>query len=1081
MAFTVDQQRVIDTRNGNLLVSASAGSGKTTVMIQRVLSLLLEDKVPLESIVICTFTRAAAADMKDKLLTTLMEKAESGGEGAEVAVRALEILPTAEISTIHSWCQRLIKTYFYAIGVDPNFDICDEVEGKVMLGEAIDEVIEELTEKGDSDFLELYDIMLSRRSDARLKETVRTIYEFSRAQQDPEVYLSDIAFSGYHDLEKCDIIVERERAKIVKRYQKIVTKLIDRAVVNDCALVLRLCENFKEILDGAPVDFIKIPSTKTSEIELELKEAFKSARDGYKKAIEPYDEYYSLSAPSDERYAKTLVDIVKMAEVRYAEKKRKKAKLDYSDLEHLTCAIMEREAEDIAKRYRYVFVDEYQDINPLQERIISGLKNIQTFLVGDVKQSIYAFRMCDPGIFLDKYKHYSRYGYLEPITLNANFRSTNAVLSLTNEVFDELMTPSFGKFDYAGEARLTAGREQTPEGKVHFRVVLSQKEKSERSEVYSIPDGVLYDSVSDEEVETDWIAREIEQIILGKNNAEGEKKPPVQPSDIAVLYSSRSGRVGKLYEKLRKMNISATISDKMSFSAVYEVNALCQFLKYLTDFTDDIALVSALKSPLGELSDDDLATIRRSDLSEKSFYALCVKYAESGDDIARKLKAFFEYANECLNYSYTHTAGETVGKVVAEKNWFGYVLTKDEPQIKTDALESFLALINSSPYGDSVYEFARYLEDEHTDYERPPATNAVRIMTIHASKGLEFPYVFLMNSSREFNFRELSSRVLCDSELGVCVQNHDGENRKILKNKLTFSASVRKRTLLTEERMRLLYVALTRAKEELFVYATAKENDAIFEGGEVKAYEEGKSFFDWMRPAFMRHGFKTLTKIEEQEEEVEEGEKTVHGRISRPLNEESAEYLKRYFEPRYTPSSEPVKKSVTAIVSDKAEEEVVSYHGGGDGDDRALEKGNAYHKAMELIDFDAPFDSEWERIAPTFNIEKLVDKEQLRTAHKVMGDFVKGKKIYREKQFIYSPDGATLIQGVIDLMVVEDDKCTIVDYKTSKSETVLSGEYDLQLGLYMTASQDILNLKPKSMFIYSFALGELVAHPRKKH
>ncbi len=1075
MAFTIEQQKVINTRQGNLLVSASAGSGKTTVMIQRVLSLLLEDKVPLESIVICTFTRAAASDMKDKLLTTLMDKAESGGEDAAVAIKALEMLPTAEISTIHSWCQRLIKTYFYAIGVDPNFDICDERESKIMLGEAIDEVVEEFVNKGDDEFLDLYEVMLLRRSDARLKQTISEVYQFARTQKDPEVYLRDIAFRGYDDTSVRDGIVDAERAKIKERYKKIATKILDRATVNGCNKLIEFVENFIDILDDAPVEYKKITSYGASDVEVELREQFKKIRDQFKDSIKKFDDYYSMAEPTDRRYAQVLVSVVKSVGERYADKKRKKAKLDYSDLEHLTCALIESEAEEIAKRYRYVFVDEYQDINPLQERIIAGLKNINTFLVGDVKQSIYAFRMCDPDIFLEKLKNYDKYGYLKPIELNANFRSTHAILNITNEVFDELMTPSFGKIDYKNKARLTAGLNDTAEGAVHFRLVRSRKADSKKSGVYAIPDEIMDDEYTDEEEETTSIAQEILRIISSKKIKDGESERHVRPSDIAVLYSSRSARVSKLYEKLRKMSINATISDKTSFSVVYEVNVLCQFMRYLTDFTDDVALVASLKSPLGAITDDELVEIRRSDLSEKSFYLLCERYAQKDNELAEKLKRFLEYANACLEYSYTHTAGETIGKVVAEKNWFGYLLSRDEPQIKTDALESFLALVNSLPYGESVYEFVRYLDDEHADYERPAAANAVRIMTIHASKGLEFPFVFLMNASKEFNFRELSNRVICDGELGVCFQNHDEEAKKVVKSKLNFAVAIKKRTALTDERMRLLYVALTRAKNELFVYATAKEDDGIFDDGGIKPFEEGKSFFDWLRPVYARHGFEI---VETEKETVGDipifGDKNILARLSRPLDEEKSAYLKEYFRPRYIPSSQPVKKSVTAIVSDKAEEEIVSYHGGGESDDRALEKGNAYHKAMELIDFDAPFEDEWKRVSPLFNIGKLVDEERLRVAHKVVGEFVKGKKIYREKQFIYSPDGATLIQGVIDLMVVEGDKCTIVDYKTSKPETILSGAYDLQLGLYMAAAQDILKLVPQSVFIYSFNLGELV-------
>lgn len=1065
MNFTEEQKKVITTRGGNLLVSASAGSGKTTVMIERILSLLLDDGVSLENMVICTFTRAAAADMREKLQTVLMEKAN---ENNEIAQRQLALLPTAEISTLHSWCQRLIKMYFYAIGADPAFELLDENEALSLKNEAVGEAIADEMGNPSEDFSLLYEIMESRRSDAPLRKLITKIYEFSRAQENPDEFLSVRAFEGAMHPRKCKSAMEEELKLINERYLVRAKELLEETnragfTRNEVPLT-----NFCEFLEGNINAGSSTPTGRIPPDMDELNEKFKKLKADYANATKGFDEFDFLPDPKlNLNLVKVLVDLTKSMAKKYEEKKKKKAKLDYSDLEHLAKKLLQSDTmEEISQKYKYLFVDEYQDINPLQESMIALLKDVTVFAVGDVKQSIYAFRMCEPGILLKKYNGYRHYGFKKPISLNENFRSTNEVLAFANEVFDELMTEKFGQIDYKNKARLIPGLNQSG-GKVKLKAIVLNNAPVVVDGVYSVTRDTQVKRTA-VDVETDVIVNDIISKLSGSIIVNGVPRP-VRFSDFAVLFSARDGRVKALYEKLHNLGIPVSVTDKSTYESVYEVNILIEFLKYLTDFTNDISLVALLLSPLINMDEDELATVRKFDRKEKNFYALCQKYAKEKDDgIARKLNGFFALSNEYLTYSYTHTVGEILGKLVASQNWFIHLFSLADGSTKVDALESFLGEVNTASWGKSLDECVRYLTESECQYNRTAEANAVKLMTIHASKGLEFPFVFLMNTSRQFRNRELSDKVILDSQLGLCMRHHDEESRTVSPSKLTFVAGIKKKRALNEERMRLLYVALTRAKNELFVYASTNSKDKLFEGQTPKMFEEGRSFYDWLKPFYLSHGYELVNG-----DDVELIG-SIDGVTSKKNASETVDFTdaKKYLDYVYPYQSAPVKSSVTAVMKEETDGDVPVYLAGED-DDRAAKRGSAYHKAMELIDFDADFESEWERIKDKFASD-LVEKDEIATARKIVGQFVKGKQYYREQQFIYKREDGMLIQGVIDLLVIDNGKATVVDYKTSKMQTIQSGAYDTQLSLYMKASQEILGLTPEKVMIYSFKVNDFV-------
>ena len=1081
MSFTKEQNQAITSREKNLLVSASAGSGKTTVMIERILSLIFEG-ASLKNMVVCTFTRSAASDMRDKLQNTLLRCVDDGTEFSDVAERELLLLPTAEISTLHSWCQRLIRNYFYIIGADPAFEIADDEEADAMLNAAIDEAVEEKIVGGDADFAEFYDVMLSGRTDYALKKLVKEVYRYSEAQSDPDEWFSDGAMRGLNVPTLCDDVIEEAKTRLKERFLRRAKDLRARTVAvgfkRNFGAIDRLVENIESGCDEP----LPTPTGKIPEEFVGLNDEYKALKDAYQKAEKVIVEYASAPAP-DERtrtFTRVLLDITTDAKEKYAEEKKRRARLDYSDLEHLTVKLVENPecAAEISERYRYIFVDEYQDINPLQERIISALGGASRFLVGDVKQSIYAFRMCNPNIFLRKYSHYVENNFSKPIELNANFRSAREILDFANRVFSPLMTESFGKIDYAGTAMLTSGAGITG-GNVSLNLIVSGGDSPREPGVYSVI-GDTGEKQGDAEAETNRVVADIIELLeKGTVNLGNGLTRHVTEGDIAVLSSTRGLRQGLIYSKLKKAGVKVSMSDSFEFASVPEISRLIEFMKYVVFGADDVALAAVLLSPLADFTEDELALVRMTgDPTEKRFFVLCENYAATKtDETSRKLREFFATVERYRGYARTHTACEFVGRLVAEKQWFPRAAAGDDPELKTDALAAFLDHLAASKYGSGVYEYVEYLSSSVAEAERGSAANSVSIMTIHASKGLEFPFVFLVDTAHGFNFTETFGRVMLDGTAGVCMKNFDEEERSVKPNKLTVAAGIRKRRALSEEAMRLLYVAITRPKQGLYVYATVSEKTvtALLNGGAEFEPESGGCFFDWLAPTFPAYGYNVYAACDC----VAVGEKSVLPVLSEP-DETLVGILNEYYDaPKKNASVHTsVKKSVTAIGKDADDETHNEYITGAD-DDRALEKGNAYHKAMEKADYSLSAEDAADKLSATEPSFSLVDKREFIVAFEAMKDRIAGRKIYREKQFVHNP-GGMLIQGVIDLLITDGKICEIIDYKTSKLSTIESGAYDVQLAAYSLAAEEITGMEVTRASIYSFRGGKFIDADRDK-
>ena len=1025
-----DKQLEILNGSGNMLVSASAGSGKTTVMIEKIRR-LISNGASLKNMVICTFTTAAAAEMRGKLGMALAE----GGFREQ-----LEYLPQADIATLHGVCARLIRTYFYRTDADPAFELLREGEASAMRAECLTAVLERA--EGEK-FRLLYDALLVNRGDDALRTIINKIYMYSRTRPDGEGWL-DRCTRMYSLTEA---VCGELKARFAQRRVELgveIDKLRRMTAEAGFKRNVPLCEKLRDWLFGLEEPF-RLPSSKTEEKFCELNEQLKALKEKVKRFLE--NESEALSAPPASEAAaeaELLVGLVKEFSAEYSEQKRRKGKLDFSDLEHYALEILESESgEEIRNGIKYVFVDEYQDINPLQEEIIRLLSGkAELFEVGDVKQSIYAFRLCDPGIFTHKYRSYRRTGGGKAIDLTVNYRSASGVVDGVNDVFRRAMTEEFGGVDYSG-AELVCGRETDGE-KVRLKIV-ADRENAPRAAIYSVRDDA--GGTGKRHAQAAAAAADIADLLEGTITENGKTRP-IMPGDIAVISRSRTQTLDELYVMLKSLGIPAAYAVKGRSQDSVAVRPLINMLRLIDNRSDDIMLAACLKSRFGGFTDDELADIRRS--GGGSFSQAVSSYR---GPLEERLKAFSDKLDRYEELAARLPADETAGIIVSEAEYFEYLYSEDDGEALAAALSRFLKL--AGEVAVTIRDLIDYTDQEPEDNDYYGGGDCVKLMTAHASKGLEFNYVIILDADREFRMDDASGTVLTDDEYGLVVKKFDYEARETVKTALYYLASEAVRKRMREEELRILYVAMTRAKEKLYIYAADK-----------KQSDEATCWLGWLKNA-----------LEPEYVTAEESEKPLKSRIASRPDRQLAAAVRKKLEFVYPYGHLPQKTTVTALAESEDETSDVRYIGASTDSERAAEVGTAYHLIMENMDFYAGFDGEWDRLSAEFPHEaEMCDREKIRAAACAMAELAKGKTAYREQPFIMD-DGGTLVQGVIDLLLIGGDGAVIVDYKTTRSYDLTTPAYVFQTNAYARAVRRLLGIPVRAVYLYSFFADKTIEMP----
>ncbi|WKY47018.1 helicase-exonuclease AddAB subunit AddA [Eubacteriaceae bacterium ES3] len=892
--WTAEQLAAIENRYENLLVSAAAGSGKTALLIERILRIVLEDQIDVDKLLVLTFTRAAAGEMKNRLNQTF-SKALEGTESEDRAkiLKQMSLLGNASISTFHVFCMSLLRQYFYKIDLDPGFVIGNDIDMALLRKEALEEVFEleyEKAEEGkDILFLELVDKYSGNRNDTVLKELVEQFYFFLNAQPYKEKWcekalslfdieeaafmkehlwgqkfsqIADFKLSAIKNAYACGLdLSELEGFEKVQVLLEEESKAVERAL-----LLFSQSDAEAEWLEALKrIDFGRFPSSK--KMDPDLKKQIKDLRDQGKEGIKDLIAYFEKGFLLKELKGlkpliEKLVQVTFLMDQIYQSKKLEKNALDYNDLEQLALKLLEDEtvSEEVRNRFDFVFIDEYQDTNEMQETILKKVvRSDNYFMVGDVKQSIYRFRLADPGIFMEKYESFGESQGGALINLNRNFRSSETIINGINEIFSAIMSKELGEIDYNEKVALYPG--------------LKCSENNLKPEIHVIyqPKDQLSDELSDmttAELEARFIAKKImTQIGSPLYRSRDGLEKPVEYRDIGVLLRSLAGREEIFLKVFQEYGIPVYFEGGSRYYESLEIRTILNLLNLIDNGHQDLALLSVMVSPIGKLTTDDCTVIRIA-YPDGFFYEAAEKYmAEKEDDLSKRLKVFYEQVEGFREDSKQLPVEEFLWKIFMETGYFGLVGCLPGGEQRQNNLK--ILLKRAADYKKStlkgLYQFVRFIESmkKHSQDVSPSRSlseqeNVVRLMTVHKSKGLEFPVVFIAGLNRNFNKRDNSRAILFHKNLGICPDFVDEKNRykaQTIAKQVCMEQNLRE--MLSEE-MRILYVGMTRAEEKLHLVAAGKITDKQSarwqKAPEPENLLSASCFLDWIMMAVLKAG-----------------------------------------------------------------------------------------------------------------------------------------------------------------------------------------------------------------------------------
>lgn len=920
MKWTKEQEQAIYEKNTNILVAAAAGSGKTAVLVERIINKIINENIDIDKLLVVTFTNAAASEMRERVLNAIYEKLENDSENQNLQ-RQITLLNKASICTIDSFCLDVVRNHFYELdNVSPNFRIGDTTEIELLKQEIIEEIFEKKYEEEDKDFNTLINTYTSYRDDTPLKEIVLKIYNYIQSNPFPEKWLNEkiemFNLEGkkeeYSDFsntvwgEELLKEVEEELIDDITALQDIEESLSFDPELNKFWQTIRsdidMLQTLKNNLDNwdrayeisKNINFVTWPRKK---IESSIKEEAKIIRDDVKKKLNKVINKILIcdsdEAKQDIQDMYNVLDKLKYVILEFQEefskRKRERNIVDFNDIEHFALKILLKETEegkieptDVAKKYKEKYIemaiDEYQDSNLVQEYILNAVsKGDNIFMVGDVKQSIYKFRQAMPELFLDKYKNYKKIEDKKQednlkIKLFKNFRSRENVLKFTNLIFQDIMSNLLGDIEYNQEEYLNLGA-QYPEEKQNLNTeinIIDLKENEEEQSNVSTED--LNENVENEEqqeriedieLEARFVANKIREIVQNKYQIWDAKKDTyrdIKYKDIVVLLRSTSNIAPIFEQEIIRLDMPVFSDSSQEYLDSIEIQTIMSLLKIIDNPMQDIPLVTVLRSNIGKFTDDELVEIRLSDKYEN--YYTCMKKAklDVNPKLKDKIQRFFESIEEWRKEQEYLSLDELIWKIYIDTGYYNYVGLMPNGALRQANLKMLFqrARQYESSNFKGLYNFINFIEKLRLSSGDLGAAkligendDVIRIMSIHKSKGLEFPVVFLSSTGKQFNLMDLNQNILLHQEMGIGVKYINYE-RQVQYDTLTKTAMRNKILVETlSEEMRILYVALTRAKEKLFITGLSKDYEKEAENIEKQICRYPK-YLDKINPILVK-------------------------------------------------------------------------------------------------------------------------------------------------------------------------------------------------------------------------------------
>jgi len=1124
MALTKKQQEVVDHSNGDLLVSASAGSGKTHTMITRIIRLICEEGVSVNQILAVTFTETSATDMKEKLQDALVKKINAVSEMnlKKRLCAELEEVATADISTMHSFCARIIRKYFFEVGLSPDFKIADKADVDAMSVSAIDKTFREFYQREDKWFKILID-RHSGRKDDELKNLVLGVYKFCISEADPEAFMD--LYEKYYNVD----FYKQALASIYAEFSKLIDTYKENALTcrEACRQVgyvngYNWCDEFYTELDRAKsMDAYAlktfIAEYKRTAYWSKMPEELEDIKNLASKTINEFKAEARSIANSvkgnfDEDCARLeeckehtlhFVNLLKRFKQVFDSEKREENVLDFNDLEHFALKILqnERVRSAVKEKYKYIFVDEYQDTNGVQEEIINAIANKNVFMVGDVKQSIYGFRGCRADFFINKEKVM---GVDEQSVkrLNDNFRSSNAVIEMVNAIFNFCMTEEHYGEKYK-RSELKAGGlykdgedEQKYYGRAQIHFLDTTEEKIAKyvaPNIYNVFETVAKTKISNAEATAGLIVKIIGEE-MGKEfyDIKSKRLRRVNYGDIAVIMRGKNTKsVVELVNTLVAMGLPVTAEVGSNVLDFAEIKMLISVLKLTQSFCSDVDLVGVLKSPVGNFTDEDLLTIAHfyhdsEDFCYESGFKQAFDYfcQNNTSELADKARKFKEYFDRLRFLADFVGAQGVLNNVIRDKNIESYFYAGKNGKKSIARLNKFIdcTVVNGKTL--TVSEFLDRTEKSSEAFmlSNTSSENTVKVLTIHASKGLEYPVVIVSGLEHPFNTKDDSKEILQSRDYGLFVKSYDNVKRVKEENILREFVKLQFKKERLREEMRLFYVATTRAKYSLHLIVSDTKYKAQYNFAGAKCYAE-------MLPKTLP--YTTYYKKDINVESLTKGTRAV---ISGVADQKVLSQMQKDFAFNYAFNEEtllPLKCTVTGAVKDTVEEDypVITVF---DEETTDIEKGNIAHKVMEYFDFSSETDIYTQvnkmvengvltsEDAGKINLERIK-----RVVENGALNGVKSCKLYREQAFIVNVEADRVtkkqtkenivLQGIVDLLAIGEEGAFVIDYKYSSLEkSSLKARYEKQLDLYAYAVEKVLNKKVLNKILINLFTGDAV-------
>ena len=1172
--WTEHQLDAITARGGSVIVSAAAGSGKTAVLVERVIRLITdtENGVDADRLLVVTYTRKAAAELKSRLKEALTDCIRKDPSNAFL-LRQQSLLSKAHISTVDSFCMSLCKEYFYLLDIDRNIRIADTGELSVMRGDAMRLTLDLLYEKKDPKFHALVETFASARDDSKLENNIYQLYDFLRSHPFPDRWLKE-KLSYYTDFND---VADSVWGKIISEYTReaadYLTLLYERAV-DAISLDEKLYDKMFPLFDTYRVFCERLQkaaseqgwndirdillsfdqgrlSTPRGYADNPYKIAAASARDLFKDTVKTLQKLYAqeeaMCLYDIERlkdFAEQIFSAVTLFEEHYAMLKKESGVADYADIEHWVLSlILDKDtaeptpvAREIGSRFDYIMVDEYQDANEVQDTIFKTVSRNEEnlFVVGDVKQSIYGFRQAMPELFLKRKNtaylyHRERPTFPAKIILEKNFRSDSEVLSAVNYFFTKLMSPAVGDIEYNEEEQLVAGAEYAPQAEPAIEYYVVDKE-----------------GVGEEDAaiaEARYIAERIHQMVAeGYPVKDGDGYRPATFSDFSVLMRNLSS-YGAVYREVFELyGLHTHTESSAGFLVAREIMLMTNFLRVINNPALDIELLSVVMSPVFGFDEDDLARIRIG-LRKGSLYAAITLDAEQGN---QKSRAFLNELEYYRRLSATMPLYRLITVIFERSSFTSIISASDSSGYAMNNLRLLLDYARAFEQNTrrGLSSFVNYLDRLMEDGSDLPAAAGesggdfgVEMMTVHASKGLEFPIVFLANTARKF-VSDSSKAVLLHSRYGYAQKLYDPALSASFNTMPRNALAMEKRRGEMSEELRVLYVAMTRAKQKLIMLATPSRPAGTYIAGVAKklagqreispfAVRSVSALSDWLTMCALLHpdgeplreyagvsadcdkqaDFRLTCGVIDQpfDDDVDESDNadTAVTEENRAVIDELILHAE-YVYPYEGLSGLPVKVAASSLAH-RMTEEAYDRHL-----DRpaflqgekltSAEKGTALHAFMQYADFAAA------REDIEAQLQLLTDEGYLTQAQADSVDIEKARsfidselvtrclnadKVYKEYRFnIRIPanrvdpeieeslsEETVILQGAVDLAFVEDGELVIVDYKTDrvKAPEELAERYASQLLLYKDAMEECLSLPVKECLIYSIRHSREVA------